>query len=730
MTLKLMQGFESMRDDTDFRTQGWVTAPSKVQAALAPSFSAVAGTSMRSLGAGSASAAVPGATGAPDIGYYNTGITINQAYLAGGFSYGFNARFNSGVQSSYASGSTANPNQSCFDGTNYWAIRISGGVYQVAYSTDLINWSVTSSQPPGGLDSSASIAYMGSGLIAVVRVTGSTSSLAVYYTNNLGVSWTTQVLATSGSSTTILGSATATGNATYPHAVMIGTNGVAGSNSGLYVGTLGGTMTLVSALTGLNASSKPHLISGLVVFPLYSSVAGNSYVTSATASNSALNTTGAWSLATLNASAGAVVDIAYSPSSNNWVIASTNGLWSFPNTGAAGTPVAPTGSITATQRYSTVGMLDVWWTGTQFMAHGQSGHIVTSPDGVTWTETGGHILPVGVAGTDWRSSLYDGSRYVLFSDSTNGVIATTPDGVTNYQTQYVQEGAEIAPATNYAFYAPGVMGSTTAPVSGGTWTAVTGMFCVGVNAVSGATRTVGLSYTTTSYEATLPALSAPGSHYFEIVATSVGGTANAFTTNLYVDGTLALTSAAARAFTTTTDTTSVIILTLGRGARFTAVDDMYFTLQDGTGLVGPLGPVSIVVEAPVTDVQAQWVKTGTAVSNSLSSGTTSLSSNSGNYVSSANAGDKDIYGTTAVSVTGYTVKAVQVEGYLSNTGTGTVVANVGLVSGGTESDGTNQSLTTATPTYASNIYSTNPNGNVPWTLAAASAANVALNHIS
>jgi hypothetical protein len=731
MTLKYMQGFESMRDDTDLRAQNWIAGPVKLQSGFSPSVTGVAGTSMRLIGAGSASTIAAGAASAPDIGYYNTGITVNQAWTSGGFTFGFNAKFNSGNSISYGAGSTANPMGCCFDGTRYWAIQSIAGVYTVAFSTNLQTWTTTTSQPSGGLDSSASIAYMGAGVVAVVRVTGTTNLLTVYYTNNLGVSWSSQVLATSSSSTTIIGSATGTGNSAFPHAVLIGTNGASGSNCGIYVGTLGGTMTLVSALTGINAANKPHIVGGLLVFPVYSSADGNSYVASATASNSALNTTGAWSLANLGSGNGAILDIAYSPSSNNWVFTSTTGLGSFANSGSAGNPVAPTGTISPVKRYSTAGMLSVWWTGTQFMAHGQSGHIVTSPDGVTWTESGGHLLPVGTSGTDWRSSLYDGSKYVIFSDATNGVVATTPDGVTNYQAQYIADGTENRNTTN-ACGATAVL-SGTAPASTGLWTSNSNIAGFNIGAVSSNARTLSLYYGTGAASAAVSGSVSTTSlnHYYEIQAVSTA-TANTFLLSLYVDGVLLCADPTGRLQgSATTDTTSLMILAMARTASFTAFDDIYFTLRDGSGLSGTLGPVNIVAETPATDVSTQWVKNGTATSNSLSAGSAALSLTPSNYVSSANAGDKDVYGTTTgVIPATFNVRAVQVEGYFSKTGSGTFVANVGLVSGGTESDGANQSITGTTPTYTSQIYEKNPNGNVSWTNTTAEAANTVLNHIS
>jgi hypothetical protein len=736
MTLKYMQGFESMRDDTDFRAQNWIQAPTKQQGGFPPSISSVSGTSLKLIGAGSASSAAAGASGVPDIGYFNTGITVNQAWLAGGFSFGFAAQFNSGVQSSYGAGtlatSTGQPNTSCFDGTRYWAIQLTGSTYSLAYSTNLNTWTNAAAQPPLTMDALTSVWYVGNNTVCVIRIT--TTGMFVNYTTNSASTWSTQTIFTA-TGATLAGSSggiVATGNANYPHAILMTANtSSTGTNlGGVFVGTLGGTFTQVITLNAANMQSyaRYSVTNGLVMLPM-SGGTGPQTIYSATASNAALNTTGAWSTATLSSSL-YVTDIAYNPVSNLWVISGGSGIWTFANAGAPGTAVAPSGAVTITQRYSTATMQRVTWNGSQLVAFGGSGHIITSPDGITWTESGGHLLPVGVAGTDWRCAIYDGSRYVLFSDATNGVIATTPDGVTNYQARYVADGTEAINATNAA----GSVGlySGTAPVSTtGLWTSNASAFILDVYAVSSGTRKIALYYGTGASSSAVSANVSTSqlTHYYELVGVSTA-TANTFTLSVYMDGALLMSDPTGRLQgSSTSDTTSLLIIAPNRSASFVAYDDMYLTLNDGTGLVGPMGQVSVVMETPNTDVQDQWVKTGSAASNSLSVGTGALSSNAGNYVSSTVAGDKDVYGTTSAIPAGYRTRAVQVEGYFSAVA-GSTVANLGIKSGSTETDGTNQTVTSTTPLYTSQIYATDPNGGVAWTNASAHAANPVINHIS
>jgi hypothetical protein len=363
------------------------------------------------------------------------------------------------------------------------------------------------------------------------------------------------------------------------------------------------------------------------------------------------------------------------------------------------------------------------------VAVGLQGHIITSPDGLAWTESGGHIIPVGTSGTDWRSAFYDGSQYVLCSDATTGVIATTPDMQTNFQSKYIMDPTETVPGTNYAYYYPGLLCTATAVTSATAFTTGTNMICVGVNAAASGARVVGISYSSNAYEtATSSVPTSTLTHYYEIVGISSSGTTNGFTLYMYIDGVLVTTGTAVRQLTGPTDTVYNFVITLGRSSRFTQIDDLYFTLNDGQGLVGPIGVINIVAQRPETDIQAQWVKTGSASSNSGSVNQSALSSQSSNYVSSSNAGDKDIYGTTDVLPQGYTPKAIMTEAFFTKTSTTVPTVSLGTLSGSTEVDGTGVSITGATATYVNQIVERDPNGNAAWTAYGVNSAKFVLNH--
>jgi hypothetical protein len=733
MTLKYMQGFETMRDDSDLRAQGWTSNPNRQTArnvAINGSVTGLAGYSLRPLGPySSPSAAVSawGVTTANDFGYYNTGITVNQAWTAGGMTFGWGAKFNGGALAAYGTGQSGNTCQACFDGTKYWALQYNGSAYNVATSPDLINWTLTAAQPAVSMQGNATISYMGGSIVAVIINTTQTAAQVVNYTNNNGASWSVQTLTSNiGGSGASTGVGIATGNSTYPHAVIVGTQ-FGGSGVVVYVGTLGGTMTAATSVTsgtGTIISARPRIIGSLLVF-----MSSSTQIVSATAASSTLNTSAAWT-STAALSISVASDIAYNPVSNLWVIVNSSGIYTFANSGAAGTPVAPSGTPSLTQRYSTVGIQNVVWNGSQLVAFGLQGHIVTSPDGITWTETGGHILAQGVSGYDWRGVINDGSRYVLFSDGTNGIIATSPDGVTNYACVYAQEQAENAVAISANVLGTCLVGATTVPASNGIFTPYTAdgpvMFQVGP--VSSSAR----PYALDSYQAGSAGVSGSIAtstlyHYYELKYTKSAATANTFTCSLYIDGTLIGTTTA-HALAASTDTTSNLVAVFQRNGVFTAIDDMYVTVDDGLNIVGPLGQINIVAQRPETDVQDNWVKNGSASTNSLSVNQSALSSLSTNYISSQIAGDKDIYTTTDGLPVGYTPRAVQTEAYVSKLSATPPVVNVGIISGGVESDSTSTSITSGQ--YLYDIAQVNPNGNVAWTTATVNAAQFTLNHVS
>ncbi len=68
-------------------------------------------------------------------------------------------------------------------------------------------------------------------------------------------------------------------------------------------------------------------------------------------------------------------------------------------------------------------LMGVTWSGSQFVAVGQNGTILTSPDGITWTQR--------TSGTSYRTLFgvaWSGSQFVVVGD--HGILLTSPDGIT------------------------------------------------------------------------------------------------------------------------------------------------------------------------------------------------------------------------------------------------------------------------------------------------------------
>lgn len=752
-----------MRDDSDLRTQGWSLSPAAnaiKKVVSAPSVSGAPGWSLRQIGAyqsmAYSAATAWGTANDGTFGYLPTGFTVNQAWLAGGMTVGFGAKFNSGVSAAFGTGAFYNPSTTCFDGTLYWAFRVIGTAYTLCTSPDLVTWTATAVQPFTG-QAGSTVSYAGGGVIVAMGSTTATANTLVWITTNSGATWTSVNVFTNTSVLTTFGTAIATGTASAPHAV----NALARSSSGnavLAVGNLttGSMTTIFSSLAGnfLEALNmmRPYSNNGLII--LSSPDSGGqpngfqAAIYSAKLADPNIATAGAWTKATISIGRDVyVTGIEYHPTSNLWVVSASDGsttpgavaggIWTFPNTGAAGTAVAPSGTVTMTQRYKTIGMAAVFKPSgsSTLVALGQQGHIITSTDGgITWVESTPKLIQSGTSGTDWTSCFYDGSRYVITTDANSGIVATTPDGLINYQAQYVMEGAEVAWTVGSNSTGTGLI-SVAAPPS-----ATTGQFTwngnngsnpvLQVGSPSGGNRTIALwnSNPNSQFFSTAVPVSTPY-HYYELRYTAISGSTNAFLVSLLIDGTLIGTSTS-QLMATATDTTTSLVLAFQRNGCWTAYDDIRITLDNGQGLSGAFGPINIVARRPTTDVSVQWTKSGSAASNALSVNQPAISSWSSNFVTSSTAGDKDIYSSTDVIPAGYSVKAVTLEGYFSKASTSGSTVSVGMLSGSSGIEGTQTAISSSSPTFVNTIVESDPNGNVPWTNAAATAAYITIDHIS
>ncbi|AVH85349.1 hypothetical protein RsoM2USA_421 [Ralstonia phage RsoM2USA] len=732
MTLKVMQGFETCRDDSDLRAQNWLKSPTLDYAGFPGATTAVGNTGIKQFTVASAAATVVGNASAADLGYYNTGITVNQAWTAGGFTFGASATFYSGTAGA-AIGSALSTsqymNQIVFDGTRYWSIQ-SNPTIQVVTSTDLITWTATPSQP-GGLTGTAgnSVSYMGGGVVMVIP--GGGASNIVYYTSNNGSSWSSQSF---GAATgPIYGAGCATGNSTYPHCVAINSSNTSSWN-GVWIGTLGGTMTqAVSpgayAATGL--LSRPKIINGYIICTL-----GNNGIYSALASSASLNTTGAWTKWTYTGQN--LTDVNYFQPTNVWIVSGYQaGVVTIPNLGGSGTPTPPTtGSGTSVYASPIYGLIVSSTNVTMLPAATTTGNVslltsTTAASG-SWTNTS-RILPyLGANINGFKESYYDGTKWIVVGwasgTSSSQVICTTTDGLNNWQTKYM---TDVAPSTTGGFSGLGVCAATAAPTSGSAWTQVGGTAWLNCSTPASNSSTITV-YTAAGTTAAFTATQASTTltHTYEVKATAVPGTTNSFTITLYIDGTLQSGSATVAMGSGTSDTTSLLILNLPRSGNWQQFDDVVFTLDDGSGIVGPLGVMNIVARRPTTDTQAQWTINGSAVSDSLSVNQSALSSQSTNYISTFTDGAKDIYTSSDTLPTNYKPIAVQVEGYFAKGGTNAPVVSLGIQSGSTEVDSSNLTVNNSTATYLSQIVEKDPNGNIAWTTTSVTNSKLVVNKIS
>lgn len=744
MALRFIEGFETTRDDNDFRTRGWLAAPTKRYASLAPAKTTIGVTGLRRfINNGSDAATTVGATGAADIGYLNTGITVNQAWAAGGFSWGASATHYSGSSVQVGAAGTGGPSGQAlgcidFDGTTYWACT---SATRIAKSTDLLNWTNTAATPTG-LTLSSTVSNMGGGIIMVVPQTATPTTLAVSYTTNGGTSWSTQTIATGISTTTgaQYGIGFATGNPTYPHGILIGISDNSAAN-GLYVGTLGGSFVQVIGGTAYTMGffvPRPVVINGYI----YASDASNNATTAGFYSapvSGAINTAGAWT----KWSVGNIPNpsqFAYFQAANVFLISSvTNGLFTLPNTGGAGTPVPPTAATSASNPYAAAGVYGIAATGSTavifpdvFNSVTANNTIFTSTDASTWTSAF-KIWP-DLGGTNrngWCTVFYDGTQHVVVgavgSAAHSQIICTTDDGVNNWRIRYASD--TTSNGTTGGFSGLGVCTAGAAPTSGGTWTAGTNAAWLNTAAPSAGAATVSF-YTTTNSNTAANTKSVTTSstltHYYNIQAVATA-TANTFNISWYVDGVLSSTSNGVLLGTSTSDTTSLLILSFPRCGNWQQFDDVYLTLDNGVGMTGPQ-TIYITARRPTTDVQDQWVPTGQAT-NSLATNQQAPSSRTDRYVSTYTDGAKDIYSSGDAVNNTYKAKAIQIEGYFKQLSTVSPTAKLSLISGGQAVDTATVSVTT-TEALVSTIVESDPNGNKAWTPSSVTATQLSVTKVS
>jgi hypothetical protein len=765
MTLVYMEGFESVIDTPDMISRGWKMGGSLgsggQNALTLPSRTGVAGRGLMLRGP-----YYPSATYLPlinssayDFGMIDTGKSINDLWKAGGFAVGFNATFNKRQQTEVAMGM---PSQIVYDGSQYyWAIvndNTTSGGYATAYSTDLMNWTLTTNKPAvAGLD--AFIEVVGSGPNATVIVGRQLQAYNTYsyYTTNMGLTWSQQTSGQSFGHNLI-----ATGNPATP-LVGITQNGSTTSATAqlYYLTAMGGTPVAIAGITlatGQYTTGAAKVVSGVACF---SSVAGGNltnpgnYAANWYCCPTSADMTKSTNYTSSPTHIGQALDITFF--NNVWISVGYSGIFTAPNSGTVGSPLGPTGAWTRQVASLAPGVFSVDHNGSICVAVGADtttstvGAIYTSTDGVTWSKVNRFILE-GAGGNNgvFTNVIWDGKQFVVTGGLNNNMVLTSADGL-NWTPVYYPDYTEYSgtPASLLGIYSGTLVagvnagGNSGAPgtyvpyTSTATYHVGVGLYAAApVTTQSGTTRQVQVGNVTGSGAVGLQALASAVStaqltHFYEIIATAIPGTSNAFTFQWAVDGvivgTLALTLQNG-AFAVANDTAAHLLLNLGRSGQWTVIDDIYVTTMNGSSNVGQLGPVNILPWTPVSDVQAAMTRNGNAASNAAQ--VAGALSNSEGSVYSYTVGAQDVYKTAATIPAGYKIKGVQAEAFFTKYGTSGANCSMGIISGTVEVDSAVVTANTNTPTYAALIAETDPNTNAAWTSDGVKAAEMTVTKVN
>jgi hypothetical protein len=752
MTIKFMEGFDSVRDNTDLTSRGWIRSTAALTTngvgvlGMPTKTNAPSGSGVRLRGPYAAGNSVPfGAAARADFGMINTGQSVYSLWQAGGFTLGANVTFNSATQVQV--GAT----QVCamsYDGSQYyWAILMtSTGTYTVGYSTDLVNWTTTATQPTGlvqasSIHASGNTVFVGRGPFNLTANLGN-----LYYTTNQGATWTANVTATSGVRTV-----QATGSAATPY--------VFGSWDGGTYATIYYQTSLTSAATrvgtiqistssNISEATVSKKIGNLVFFcgwAAYGQLGPNASTTWWTWCD---NTTDMTQAANWKASATLTNlcqnDITFF--NNTWISVGYGGLYTAPNSATSPAIAGPLAAWTTVINTGTNVIFSVDSNSTIAVAVGQDptnttlGAIWTSTDGLTWTKSNRFIGSVSATSGSqgFVKVFWDGARFVIVGALNSNVIATSPDGL-NWTPIYYPDYTE----TTQGLSGFGMFSGTAASGVFTPWGSVAGNtygIVVSVGALSGSTRTIGAAscvgpttFTVASTPAVVtPATGGSSTHYIEIVANAINGANNQFNFKMTIDGVLTglittTTTSFQLAALTDTAGTAQLFINLPRSGQIVQIDDMYLATANGTSNIGPLGAITILPHSPTGDVQDQWTPSSGS-SNAAVAGVSALSNAGTKSVSTNVDAAKDVYSCNAIGAN-YKVLAVQAESYFSATA-GTPNATVAIRSGSVEAASANSTPTTTTPVIASVFSEVDPATGAAWTTAAASSSTIALNKIS
>jgi hypothetical protein len=761
MTCLFTEGFESVMDDTDLIARGWLRPTTTVYSGAGtltlPARTGQAGRGLYLRGPYSATLSLPcAATTTSDFGLYNTQQTIYSLWQSGGFAVGMSGTFNrAGTVNQIAPYDSL---QIVYDGAQYyWAICYSGTTLTVAYSPDLVNWTLTSATP-ASINANSTIQVVGSGTSATIIVStkGENNTFTTLYSTNMGGTWTA-VAIPSGSSS--VRGFFYTGSATAPY-IMIG-----------YVSNVGYRVYYYTSISGTGTEVASFALAGTTTYygAAFCKNLNGTIITAA----SYTNTSTAYSYPVQNANAvtyfgqcsatadptnaanwSSLPSIAYQINdltwfNNRWIAVGVGGIW-WNGAASNNTWTYGTGLTLATN-------FTVWsvaCSGSLAIAVGQDptnltmGAIWTSPDGVNWTKVNRFILSsvaeTGYQGNNFSNVIWDGTRFIITGGLNNNVIATSPDGFAWTPVYYPDYAESVQGNTSCAGL--GIFSGTQAATGIFTGWSTSSSYYVGItSSVMEVTAASPASYRTVygvilsgssagtnvlSINIPLPTIAsgnAPASqytHYYEYIATATS-TQNQFTVQWAVDGVIQGTLGTLQLATTTDTGTAQLFVNLPRNGNIVMVDDIYLTNMNGSGDSGQQGVVSVFPCTLTGDVQDQFTPTNTSLTHAAQvSGALSMAENS---ISSYTTGQKDIYSMSATIPAHFTVKAVRVEAMYSKSGMIPGKGTVGIINGGTEMDSSAVAPSVLGGTaFASLVLDKDPNTGAVWTNAGFATAELAV----
>lgn len=745
MTLRYMQGFESIRTASDLIIQG-ISNTVGLNAFTKPS-TRMSGT--RSLvlensysGSGDISPSYAGTSSFQ----MNTGLTINNLWQAGGFAFGAAAKLRD-TSTQYYVGSVVpeasnvtTKNKMVWDGSKYWAIMrattnaggTAGTSTVIGTSTDLITWTILANQPTSASGYHYAIAYINN-LIVVSCYQGAYA----YLNPATDTTWST-------------------GNMGVSSPAAVGTSNIVYIN-GMYYGITSGTSTYgqIKQSSTLNTTSWSYV--GNYISENASTTTATLVVDTYgqnlfcfhtnTASTSTSRTTlqsytwdqlGTSVAPTLNIaiSGGAnvgIVSLAISPTNGNKVAISNAGVIYYAVYGASSWTTIPAATSGIVANNSNSVAYDA--TNDRFVITGGStatGFFVsysTDGTGSAWTTTKLFSTSTGNAlqATTLEfinSKLIGGGHQV--TEFVFNPVNNTYGGTVKYKTQVLTASSSSGTAARASRLGVAAINSSGRQ----SYVGISG----GGSGISGGSAPLYLSTENiVTSSTTMPNISIDATvpwHYFTFVFTATT-TANTFDLQILVDGVPSSLTASGVALAGATDTTSTLYWTVPfRDFNVSILptlvefDDIYLLDNSGSVNNSPLPDAHIIAYRPTSDVQAQWT-------SSTSSNYGAVSGSSANTavgaVSSSTAGAKDIYGTTnSFDISQYSVKAVMVDSVMKNTSLNSSTANVGILSNSVEVNSSDVTLSNGTLTYVSKIQETDPNTNSTWTKTAAQASQISI----